>query len=107
MLNATSQFALNKGFFFGINTGKLFVSHFAFVLCQFALSVQEIDDATNQNLFREKVDNGIVLRAGLSKGVRVIKNGDKSPKAALVLDSESGLESLTCQIPLSKSGRLF
>ncbi|KAL3110735.1 hypothetical protein niasHT_011240 [Heterodera trifolii] len=69
---ATSQFALNKGFFVSISTGKLF----------------EIDDAQNQNLFREKMGNGIVLRAGLAKGVRVIKNGDRAPKAAVVLDTK-------------------
>ncbi|KAL3122858.1 hypothetical protein niasHT_008770 [Heterodera trifolii] len=69
---ALSQFALNRGQFVKIGAGKLF----------------EIDDARNANLFREKVSNGMILRAGIAKGVRVVRNDDRTPKAAVVLDTK-------------------
>ncbi|KAL3123868.1 hypothetical protein niasHT_000025 [Heterodera trifolii] len=69
---ALSQFALNCGQFVKIGAGKLF----------------EIDDARNSNLFREKVANGMILRAGIVKGVGVISNDDRTPKAAVMLDTK-------------------
>uniref|UniRef100_A0A914IDR2 Piwi domain-containing protein n=1 Tax=Globodera rostochiensis TaxID=31243 RepID=A0A914IDR2_GLORO len=69
---ALSQFALNRGTYVKIGAGRLF----------------EIDEPRDPNLFREKVGNGMILRAGLAKGVRVIRNDDRVPKAAVVLDTK-------------------
>nr|CAD2166759.1 unnamed protein product [Meloidogyne enterolobii] len=82
---AISQFALNNELFVSIGAGKLF---------------EYFDPSQNP----KRVGNGMYLRKGLSKGVKVIKNdnpftngkngggnNNKGPRAAVVLDAKVAL----------------
>lgn len=64
---AVAQVAINQNIYTAIGSGKLFETE----------SVKNV----------QRVDNGIILRSGIVKGVRIVQNFG-NPCPALILDSE-------------------
>ena len=63
------QFPSHRYHFTPIGAGKLF-------------------EVLNENRTEREIDNGMVLRKGISKGVRIVKGTDGKPTPALVVDCE-------------------